>query len=142
MEHEWPKLYQSVHKRPLLCEDGSGRLRLPSGARVPYAQLCARAVLWYEHVSGMGDNPPLDLTKSMGSPTHFQATLRIAISTNFNKSNNISASAPPLHFACNAIQIPIAIWFWLPRNYGKLVFRDMMSVTPGDDKYTAGALQR
>jgi hypothetical protein len=58
MEFEWPKLYEKVHKTKLLTDDG--RIRLASGDRKPYAEMCARAVLLFEHSTGMADNPSLD----------------------------------------------------------------------------------
>ena len=57
MEHEWPKLYEHHHHVPLLND--KGEIRLPSGVRANYAALCARAVLYFEHASGLAENPCL-----------------------------------------------------------------------------------
>jgi hypothetical protein len=54
MEHEWPKLYEHHHHAPLLND--IGEISLPSGVRANYAALCARAVLYFEHASGLAKN--------------------------------------------------------------------------------------
>jgi hypothetical protein len=59
MEHEWPALYRQHHHRELVNPEGM--ILLPAGVRQRYASLCARAVLWLEHVSSIKDNANLDL---------------------------------------------------------------------------------
>ncbi len=68
LECDVPALYKNITGRDLT--NSMDLVRLPDGTRTRYGEICARAVLWFEHVSVMSRNPHLDQVISMRVNTH------------------------------------------------------------------------